>query len=74
MVKLAEKTKMSYRLNPLDTNVKFDAYVPTGGPFGPPWYSVIMPMLGLKTKPRMCKKCRVSHKDPPFLLQFSQSP
>ena len=20
---------------PLDTNVKFDAYVPTGGPFGP---------------------------------------
>ena len=21
--------------NPLDTNVKFDAYVPTGGPFGP---------------------------------------
>ena len=43
-------------INPLDTNVKFDACVPTGGPFGPLLvYTVITPILGLKTRPKMCE-------------------
>ena len=30
-----QRDLLSIPVNPLDTNVKFDAYVPTGGPFGP---------------------------------------
>ena len=42
-------------VNPLDTNVKFDACVPTGVLLDPSWYTVITPILGLKTRPKMCE-------------------